>query len=45
MTATLEYIEHADDVALDIAVRVLQRIPHTCLGSQMHDALKLLLGE
>src|SRR5580704_13855773 len=44
-TATLEHIEHADDVALDIAVRVLQRIPHARLGAQMHDALKPLLGE
>ena len=45
MTAALEHIEHADDIALDIAVRVLQRVPHTRLGAQMHDSLKLLLRE
>ena len=40
--AAFQYVERADDVARDIAVRILQRISHPSLRSQVHDALKFL---
>ena len=45
VTAAFEHIERADDVALDVGVRFLQRMPHPGLSAQMHDAFKFLLGE
>ena len=45
VTAALEHIERADDVALDIGVRLFQRVAHPRLSAQMHDALEFLGGE
>ncbi len=40
VTAAFEYVEGADDIALDVGVRLLQRVAHPRLRAQMHDALE-----
>ena len=43
--AALEHIEGPDDVALHVAVRILERIAHAGLRAQVHDPLEALPGE
>ena len=45
VTAAFQYIERADDVALDKGVRLFQRTTHPRLSPQMHDALESFGGE
>ena len=42
MAAALKNMEKPDEVALDIGVRVGQRVPYPSLGCQVHDALRPL---
>ena len=42
MAAALKNMEKPDEVALDIGVRVGQRVPYPSLGRQVHDALRPL---
>ena len=39
MAAALKNMEKPDEVALDIGVRMGQRVPYPSLSRQMHDAL------
>jgi hypothetical protein len=45
VAAAFKYIERADDVALDMGVRLFQRMAHPRLSAQMHDALESFGGE
>ena len=45
MTATLENVGKADDVAVDIGHRVLDGITDACLRSKVHDPLGFVQGE
>ena len=43
--AALEDVGEADDIAVDVGVRVDQRVAHAGLRGQVHDAVELLLRE
>ena len=45
VSATLENMQRADNIAIDVAVRVFQRITHTGLGSEVYHLAKLVLLE
>ena len=45
VTAGLQNVVEADDIALDIHIRIGDRIPDTGLGSQVHHHVKAVLGE
>src|SRR5579871_2850164 len=45
MAAALEHVERADHIAVDVAVRMGERVAHTGLSAEMHDALELLALE
>src|SRR5450631_3473980 len=42
MAAAFQNIECTDHVTVDVAVRILQRIAHTCLCTKMHHSLEFL---
>ena len=42
VTAAFEDVHEADDVGVDVGVRILQRIAHAGLRGQMHHAVELL---
>ena len=41
MTAAFQDIERADYVAVDVAVRIFQRMTHPCLRAKVHHPLEL----
>lgn len=43
MTTPLEHIERAANVAIDVGVRMGQRISHTRLRTEMHDPVEAML--
>jgi hypothetical protein len=45
VAAAFEDVHEADEVAVHIGVRILQRIAHAGLGGQVDDAVELLGGE
>ena len=45
MTATLEDVHRADDIAVYVGVRVLDRVAHAGLGGQVDDLVETLVGE
>ena len=45
MPAGLEDVGEADDVAVDVGVRIFQRVAHPGLGGQVDHALRPELGE
>ncbi len=45
MTAALENMQRADDIALDIGVRVLNRVANACLCGQVDDLVEPLAGK
>src|SRR5712692_5013931 len=42
LTAALQNVEKSHQIALDVSVRIGQRIAYSGLGCQVHDALRLL---
>jgi hypothetical protein len=42
MATAFENVEGTDDVTVDVAVRILQRMTHTRLRIPMHDSLEFL---
>ncbi len=45
VSAAFEYVERAEDVALDVGVGLFQRVAHPRLSAQMHDAFEFFGGE
>ena len=45
MPAAFEDVQGAGDVALDVGVRVLERIAHAGLGGEVHDLVEALVRE
>ena len=45
VSAPFEDIHESDKVGIHIGVGILDGIPHTRLGRQMHDPFRLVLGE
>lgn len=45
VAAALEDVGEADDVAVDVCVRVLDGVAHPGLGGQVHDTVKALLSK
>ena len=43
--AALEHVQRADDVAVDVGVRVLERVAHARLRGEVDHALELLARE
>ncbi len=40
MSAILEYVDEAVDIALDIGIRIRYGIPNICLGSEIDDDIE-----
>ncbi len=45
MSAILEYVDEAVDIALDIGIRIRYGIPNTCLGSEIDNDIEAAVGE
>ena len=45
VAAARQYVHHADDVTLNVAIRILQRIANAGLRTQVHDPLEFFSGE
>ena len=45
VTAAFEHVQRTDDVALDVAVWILQRVPYAGLCAQVNHALELVVFE
>ena len=45
VTAGLQDVIEADDVGLDVGVRVVDAVPHTGLGRQVHHDLGVIVGK
>ena len=45
MSATLQHIERPEQIGLAVGMRILQRVPHSGLGSEMNDSVNLVLGK
>lgn len=45
VAAGLEYVEEADEVALEVCARVLDGVAHARLGGEVHDDVKAVLSE
>ena len=45
MTASLQDMQEADEIRVDVAVRIFERVAHARLGGQIDDPLGLVLGE
>ena len=45
VTAAFQDIGEADQIGVDIGIRVGQRVAHAGLGGEMHDVWKAVLGE
>ena len=45
MAAGFEDVIEADEVGLDVSVGIGDAIAHASLGSQIHDNMRLILGE
>ena len=45
VTASLEHVDEADEVSVDVSVRIDQRMPHPRLGGEMHDQRKAMFDK
>ena len=45
MAAAFEHVGKADEIAVDVRGRILQRIPHAGLRGQMHDRAEIAIAE
>lgn len=45
VTARLEHVEEADEVALEVGARVLDGVAHARLGGEVHHDVEAVLGE
>ena len=45
MPTGLQYVIEAEDIALDVGVRVLDAVAHTCLGGEVHYDVEVVLLE
>lgn len=45
VAASLENVEEADEVALQVGARVLDRVTHARLGGEVHHDVEAVLGE
>ena len=45
VTTSFEDVQETADVAVDVRVRVNERVSDSCLGSKVHDSIELLLNK